>query len=125
MDPNNSQPIGTSPVGQPTPQPVQPTEAAPAAPTPAPTISPEGPPKGKSSKAVILLVILLLLVVGMVSYVLFAKNQMNKTQKATTDNSSTVLPTPTLVPTLAPEEDLEAASPEGDLLELDADVKGL
>lgn len=124
MEPNNNQPVEANPVQQLAPQPVPPTEVNPVAPTPEPTISPEIP-KGESGKAIILLVILLLLVVGMVSYVLFTKNQMNNAQKATTDNSSSVMPTPTVVPTLAPEDDLEVGSPEADLLELDADVKGL
>lgn len=124
MDPNNNQPLGTSPIAQPTPTAVPPVETTPAAPTPAPTISPEAP-KGKSNKAIILLVILLLLVLGMVAYVMFSQNQMNNAKKAATDNSSIVLPTPTAIPTPAPEEDLEVASPEADLLELEADVKGL
>lgn len=124
MDPNNNQPLGTNPIAQPTPTAVPPVEAIPAAPTPAPTISPEAPKK-KNNKAIILLVILLLLVLGMVAYVMFSQNQMNNAEKAATDNSSTVLPTPTAIPTLAPEEDLEVASPEADLLELEADVKGL
>ena len=126
MEPNNNQPLETNPVQQPAAQPVPstpPAEAPPATPTPAPTISPV--PKGKSNKAVILLIILLLLVVGMVTYVLFAKNQINKAQKATTDNSSSVLPSPTTVPTLAPEEDLEVASPEADLMDIEKDLQGL
>lgn len=122
MDPNNNQPIATSPVQQPAVQPV-PSPAQPVVPT-SPQSASENPKKGMG-KGIILLVILLLLLIGMAAYVLFAKNQMNNTQKTTTDNSSTIIPTPTAVPTLAPEEDLELGSPEGDLLELDADVKGL
>lgn len=129
MDPNNNQPLGTSPVQQAAPQPV----VAPAQPVPAPSqpVVPTSPqnvsenPKKGMGKGMILLVILLLLVLGIVSYVLFAKNQMNNIQKTTTDNNSSVLPSPTLVPTLTPEEDLEVGSPEGDLLELDANVKDL
>jgi len=126
MDPNNNQPLETNPVTQPAPQQanVPPTQPTPIAPTPAQTVSNEAP-KGKSNKVVILLVILLLLAVGMIAYIMFAKNQMSNTQKATTDDSSVIMPSPTLAPTLTPEEDLEVSSPEADLLELDADVKGL
>lgn len=137
MDPNNNQPIGTNPVAQPIPQPatspiappavaaVAPTESGPAPTNPAPNSPPEAP-KGKNSKVTVLLVILVLLIVGIVAaYVLFAKNLMNNNQKTTADNTISVLPSPTLVPTLAPEEDLEVASPEADLLEIEADVKGL
>lgn len=128
MDPNNNQPIETNSTAQSIPQPatapMSPQAPTPVAPTPAPSTPPQAP-KGKNSKIIIILVILLLLVVGIVAYVLFAKNLMNNSQKTTTDNSSTVLPTPTLIPTLAPEEDLEVSSPEADLLEIDADVKAL
>ena len=122
MDPNNNQPIETNPVQQPAVQPV-PVPAQPVVPT-SPQNTSENPKKGMG-KGIILLVIILLLVAGIVSYILFTRDQLNKAQKITTDNSSLVLPTPTLVPTLAPEEDLEVGSPEADLLELDADVKGL
>lgn len=136
MEPNNNQPIGTNPAAQPTLQPatspisppsaspIVPTESVPAPTNPAPNTPPEAP-KGKNSKVIILLVILVLLVVGIVAYVLFARAQMNNNQKTTADNTSSVLPTPTLVPTLAPEEDLGISSPQADLLELDADVKNL
>lgn len=125
MEPNNSQPIETNPIKQPVMQPAPPTVPAPVvAPNPTPITTPE-PPKGKGSKAIILLVILLLLAVGIIIYILFAKNQMDNVQKAVTENSSTVIPTPTTVPTLTPEENLEVRSPEADLLELDADVKAL
>lgn len=124
MDPNINQPIGINPVQQPVAQSVPPTETAPIAPVPASIIPPEDP-KGKNGKIIILLVILLLLVVGIMSYVLFARVQMDNAQKTTTDNSSLVLPTPTAIPTLTPEEDLEVASAEADLIDLEADVKGL
>lgn len=122
MDPNTNQPLETNPIAQPVVQPVSTEASAPPIPTPASV--PENP-KGKSNKVIILLVILLLLAVGMIVYALFAKTQMDNAQKKATDNSSIVLPSPTAVPTLAPEEDLEIASPEADLLDLDADVKGL
>lgn len=145
MDPNNNQPLGTNPnpVGQPAVPPMQPMEASvpaspqipvappPPAPTPPPppalTNTPDISlaPKAKSSKTIILLVILLLLVIGMIVYILFAKNQMDNTQKAAIDNTSTILPSPTPIPTKSPEADLEVESPEADLIELDADVKGL
>ena len=115
MDPNNNQPLETNPTIQ---QPVP--VAAP------PTNVPEST-KGKNNKVIISLVILLLLVVGIISYILFAKTQMNNAQKASMENSSVVIPSPspTLVPTLTPEEDLEVASPEADLIDIEADVKGL
>ena len=126
MDPNSSQPLETNPVAQMAPQSVAvpPTQPTPLAPTPAPELSPESP-KARKSKVTILFVIILLLVVGMIAYVLFAKYQLNKTQKTATDNSSVVIPSPSpsLIPTLAPEEDLEVSSPEADLLEIDADIK--
>lgn len=136
MDPNNNQPIGTNPTAQTVPQPAAP--AAPATPPVASQTPPSTPvgettsaspeasaPKKSNKKWFILLLILLLLAAGIAAYVLYAKNQMDNTQKATTQNSSTVLPTPTLIPTLAPEEDLEVASPEADLLDIEADVKAL
>ena len=125
MDPNNNQPLGTNPVAQPAPQAtsVPTTQPASDSPSPVPTLADD--PKGKSSKVVILLVILLLLVVGMVAYSMFAKNQMNNAKKAATENTSEVIASPTLAPTLTPEEDLQINSPEADLRELDADVKGL
>lgn len=124
MDPNNNQPMGTNPIAQPTNTPM-PVEATPVVSAPTPSTPPQQIPKGKNSKFTILLLIVLLLVTGIVAYALFAKNQMNTAQKETTENSNTVLPTPTLVPTLAPEEDLEVASPEADLLDIEVDVKGL
>lgn len=126
MEPNNNQPINTNPVAQPVSQSVPATEASLVTPAPEPTVGPEAS-KGKGNKVIILLVILLLLAIGMIVYILFAKDQLNKVQKEAVENSSVITPSPspTLVPTLAPEEDLEVASPEADLLELDADVRGL
>jgi uncharacterized protein HemX len=111
--------LGTSPITQTTQQPVQPTPSVSS-----PAATPEGP-KGKGGKAVILVVILLLLAIGMVIYILFAKNQMNNNQKKGSDNSSTVAPQPTRTPTLTPEEILQVSSPEADLKDLETDVKGL
>ncbi|MDO8583150.1 MAG: hypothetical protein Q7R51_01320 [bacterium] len=107
MDPNNNQPLATNPVAQ--------------------SVPPIMPPTKKNNKAIILLLILLLLVAGMMAYILFAKNKIENAQKATTENNSTIVPsaTPTVTPTLTPEEDLEVASPEADLIDLEADVKGL
>lgn len=117
MDPNNNQPVGANPIQQP------------VAPQPAATLPPVQPdaPKKGMGKGIILLVILLLFVFGMAAYILFAKNQMNSNQKTTGDNNSSVLPSPTAttVPTPNPENDLEAASPEADLIDIEADVKGL
>lgn len=124
MDPNNNQAI-QNPIQQPVSSqpaaipPVQP--AAPVVPQ-----NPEGKPKKGMGKEIILIIILLLLVFGMAAYILFVKIQMKNTQKTTTDNNSSVLPSPTVIPpTIAPEDDLEIGSPEDDLLELDANVKAL
>lgn len=125
MDPNTNQPIGTSPLQQPAvPQAVATPPVQPAAPIVASQNPNENSKKGMG-KGIILFVILVLLAIGIVIYILFAKNQMNNTQKTATDNNSSAIPTPTSVPTLAPEEDLEIVNPEADLLELDSDVKSL
>lgn len=121
MEQNNNQPLGVNPVAKPTVAPMQTQAGAPPS-TPQATV-PESP-KGKNSKALILLVVLLVLVIGITAYVLLAQSQLNNTQKTTT-NTSTVLPSPTLVPTLAPEEDLEVSDPEADLMEIDGDIKSL
>ena len=126
MDPNNNQPIGTNPIQQPVPQPVsQPAATPPVQPAPAAPAPVGETPKKSNKKWLILLLILLLLAVGITAYALFAKQQMKDTQKETSDNSILVLPTPTLTPTLAPEEDLEIASPEADLIDIEADIKAL
>lgn len=138
MDPNTNQPLETAspinPVMQPQTQPqAQPLDQPTPTginmspnpnPTPTPTSLPQNPVK-KSNKTIILLIILLLLSIGMVAYILFAKNQLNNTQKATTDSSKVVIPSPTLSPTLTPEADLEVSSPEADLLQVEADVQAL
>ena len=123
MEPNTNQPLESNPVAQPVAQPVS-TEAKVAASTPVLASVPEGP-KGKNNNVIILLVILLLLVIGIIAYILFAKGQLSNTQKITTDNNSSVLPSPTTVPTLAPQDDLEVLSPEGDIIDIETDVKGL
>ena len=126
MDPNNNQPSATNPIQQPVPQPVSQPAAPVQSPPPTPVSEASAPKKGMG-KGIILLIILLLLVLGIGGYILFAKSQMNNTQKTATDNTSSVLPTPkpTLVPTPLPENDLDVASPEGDLIDIEADVKGL
>jgi uncharacterized protein HemX len=123
MEPDTNQPLAANPIAQPAVQPA-PAEVSAPPPTPAPASVPESPKK-KNSKVIILLVMLLLLAVGMIAYILFAKNQMNNAQKSVADNSSVITPAPSLSPTLAPENDLEISDPEADLLDLDADVKGL
>lgn len=128
MDPNNNQPINTNPLQQPAAAPVAPAPATPTPPAqPVQTVAPQNPPSTPKSnkKILILLLLLVLLIIGMGGYVFFAKNQMDNKQKTSTPIQSVVLPTPTLAPTLAPEEDLEVASPEADLLEIEADLKGL
>ena len=58
---------------------------------------------------------------------MFAKSQNDKAQKAASNNTSSALPTPspTASPTPLPENDLEVSTPEADLLDIEADVKGL
>lgn len=137
MDPNNNQPIGSAPVQQsaaqqpPAPaQPVTPVQSPPSTPVSeavsAPLSGASAPKKGMG-KGVILLIILLLLVIGIAGYVLFAKSQNDKAQKAASNNTSSALPTPspTASPTPLPENDLEVSTPEADLLDIEADVKGL
>lgn len=123
MDPNTNQPIVTNPIQQPAAP--QPDVTSPVQPTPVSPAPVSETPKKSGKKWLILFLILILLAVGIIAYILFAKNQMNNAQDETTNNTSTVLPTPTVVPTLAPEEDLEATSPEADLLDIEADTKGL
>lgn len=137
MDLNDNQPINTNPLQQPAaPQPVAPTAPPPPQPTtpstpPAQpiqtTVTPQNPPiTPKSNKKIlILLALLILLIVGIGGYVFFAKNQMNNKQKAATDNQSVVIPTATTAPTVAPEDDLEIASPEADLSDIEQDLQGL
>lgn len=121
MEPNINQKEGINQIPQTAPQPVQ-APQQPAA-TAAQNLS-ESPKQGLG-KGVILIIILLVLVLGIAAYILFAKAQINKNQKTTAENTSLVLPSPTLVPTLAPEEDLEIGSPEEDLSDLDVDVVAL
>lgn len=140
MDPNNNQPASadTNPLQQalpaqpvvaapvPSPEPTQPTPPPPAAPITAPVapLAPTEKPKG-NKKLMVLLILLLLLIAGMGVYVFFAQSQIQKTQQVSTDNQSAVIPTATAVPTIAPENDLELASPEADLLDIEKDLQGL
>ena len=127
MDPNNNQPVEANPIQQPVaPQPAVTPPVQPAAPV-APQNATDGNPKKGMGKGIILIVILLLLVLGMAGYIMFAKSQLDKTQKAPTNNTSSALPTPspTASPTPLPENDLEISSPEADIIDIEADVKGL
>lgn len=123
MEPNKNQEVNTSPIQQPATSSMTPSLGAVPASS---SVQTQGSaPKTSGKKVIILLALLLLLIVGMAVYILFAKNQLGNTQKTTTENSSSVLPSPTRIPTVAPLEDLEISSPEADLLELDANVKDL
>lgn len=124
MEPNINQPEGVNPIPQAAPQPVQAPPSTPVQQASSPSSEGSAPKKGMG-KGIILIIILVVLVLGIIAYILFAKNQMNNNQKITTGNTSSVLPSPTTVPTLAPENDLEVVNPEADLSDLDADVKGL
>jgi len=143
MDPNNNQPIqptsNTNPAEQPAVQPqppvtpvegvvppIQPTPGIPSVPPIMPVTMTENPPK-KGSKVPLLLVILLLLIIGMGTYVMFAKNQINNEKKVATQIKSTIIPTPTVQPEVTPAtvDDVNVASPDADLNTLDKDVQGL
>jgi hypothetical protein len=147
MDPNNNQPLGANTAQQPiNAQPMQSAESVPPTPAPAPVATPQPTPvtpppptpetmpeptampespKGKGGKVVMLLVILLLLIAGMVTYVLYARNQMKITEEKASQNKTVVIPSPVLSPTLAPQEKLEVSSPEADLQDIEKDVQGL
>jgi uncharacterized protein HemX len=138
MEPNNNQPINANPLEQPAaPQPVAapffspvpPMQQPSQAPIPAPTVPTFTPqvPKSGSKKGIILLIILIILILGMGFYVFFAKNQFNTAQKATTDNTSTVIPEATTAPTAIPAtvDEIIVASPEADLNAIENDVQGL
>lgn len=130
MDPNNNQPINTNPLGQQSPsQPM--TTPSPATP-PAQPSQPAGdqniPVASKSNKRIIiLLVILVLLIAGMGFYVFFVQKQLNITQKTSTENASVVIPTATPIPTVTPTsiDEVEIASPEADLNEIENEVGNL
>ncbi len=81
-----------------------------------------------SKKRLYLVIIMILLILGMGAYLIFAKNQLNNAQKSAL-NSRTVNPVakPTITPTVAPTriEDINIASPEADLNQIDKDVQGL
>ncbi len=134
MEPNNNQPINTNPLQQPVvPQPITtPTDTVLVVPPPTPPAEPtqttdnqntQSPKNNK--KILILIAVLILLLVGMVTYVMFAKNQLSNKQKTDTSNQSVVLPTATIAPTKTPENDLDIASPEADLQDIEKDVQGL
>lgn len=138
MDPNNNQQqINTQQAQQAAPAPLQqPVQAsspsqAPQpvmAATPEPTSTPQAPvPKAGSKKVLILMVILLILIVGAISYVLFAKNQLNNSQKTPAENTSLVIPTATIAPTATPAtvDNVNVDNPAADLNEIEKDVQEL
>ena len=125
MDPNNNQQMNNQP-------------AAPQAPAnnsmstqPAQTMQSTQPAQAmppKNSKRIILLVILLVLLVGMAGYIYFVKQQVTNLPKNTGANTTTVLPSPTLVPTATPPAsaaDVSVDSPVTDLNNVDSDLLGL
>ncbi len=137
MDPNNNQPINTNPFAQPAQQPVaapaQPVQQPTPTPTPTPavpTVTPETmpqAPKNRSKKGTILLIILIILILGMGFYVFFVKNQLNTAQKTSTENTDTVVPTATIAPIVTPAsvDEINLASPDADLKDIEADLQGL
>lgn len=138
MDPNNNtqQPINTNPMQaleSAVPAAVTPPTTPPVTPptTPAEPVAPVAPlpqaPKSKSKKGLMLLIIIVLLIIGMGSYILFANNRLDFTQKTTTENTSAVIPTATAIPTPPPPviEDINIASPDADLKSIESDLQGL
>lgn len=140
MDPNNNQqpqvntqqaqpiiptPLQEQPVQSPSPaQTPQPVMTA----TPEPTPTVQAPvPKAGSKKVLILIVILLILIIVAISYVLFAKNQLNNSQKIPAENTSLVIPTATIAPTATPAtaNEVKVDNPAADLNEIEKDVQGL
>lgn len=122
MDPNNNQPINTSPLGQPVAP--QPNVAPPPVPEPVPTPMP-GIPRNGSKKGIILIIILLILALGMAFYVFFVKNQLSNKQKTSAENTSIVIPTITATATPATVDQVSVASPDADLKAIESDVQGL
>ena len=146
MDPNNNQPIGTNPVPQPAvPQPAaqsvpapaaQPSTTQPVAPPIAPQpVAPQNvaeTPKKGVRKRIILIILILILIIGIGVYVLFAKSQLNNTQKTSTNTTGPIPQAPSIERKKAPsvseptsQDDLNIESPEADLQGLDAEVSGL
>lgn len=117
-------PPASAPISAPAPT------APPAAPL-TPTITTPAfdkqPPKSGSKKGIALLTVLLILILGMAGYVFFAKNQLNIAQKKSTENTSVVIPTATIAPTVTPAtvEQVIVDSPEADLNAIEQDVLGL
>lgn len=140
MDPNNNQqqvntqqaqPVVPTPLQQQPAQAVSSPSQAPQpvmAATPEPTPTPQAPaPKAGSKKAFILIAILLILIIVAISYVLFAKNQLNNSQKTPAENTSIVIPTATIAPTATPAtaDEVNVDNPAADLNEIEKDVQGL
>lgn len=133
------QPITAAPPSTPDPlvqqvtppaAPISPAQQAAApAPTPEPvsTSMPPLAPKSGGKKGIILIVILLILALGMAFYVFFVKNQLKTAQKASTENTNIVIPTTTIQPTATPAtvDEIEIASPDADLSDIEADIQGL
>jgi hypothetical protein len=153
MEPNNNQTQGINPINQavgqvppsaqevqapitatpiPTPSPVQPLAQPISNPPPvidpnaipAPPVMPESP-KGKGGKLILLLIIVLLIVIGMIVYIFYAKNQMKTAEKPIEPNTTVLIPSPKVTPTLTPEEELQVSSPEADLKDIETELEAL
>lgn len=136
MDPNNGQEPNIQTPSQPAVPPVQQPAPIPTQ-TPPNPVSAASPPmaqvsKNGSKKGIILLLLLIILALGMGSYILFAKNQLNTTQKTSSEsNTSTAIPTSTIVPTEAivispaAADDVNVASPDADLKSIEKDLQEL
>lgn len=84
-------------------------------------------PKKGNKKVLSLLIILLILALGIGAYILFAKNQLDNVQKASTGNTSIVVPTPTIAPTATPAtaDQINVESPLIDLSGIETDIQDL
>ncbi|OGC46837.1 MAG: hypothetical protein A3H79_01595 [Candidatus Levybacteria bacterium RIFCSPLOWO2_02_FULL_36_8b] len=136
MDPNNNQQSPISPLPQTIPMPpaqavTSPVVSPPASASMQASIPPEpiqqssavppSPKKGQKKGILLILLILLLIIAGAV-YILFTNNQSNTARNVPAENNSIALPTPTAVPTVLSEDNLDIENPEADLNDLNADV---
>lgn len=119
MDPNSNQSINTQQTKQVTPTPVQ-SNPVPTPPSPIPQA-----PKSGGKKVIALLIILIIFALGMWGYIIFVKNRINNQQKRSAENTSVIIPTITPTPTPASVEEIDVASPDADLNNIEKDIQGL
>lgn len=90
------------------------------------------PQNTKNNKGIILLIIMLVLIVGILAYILFAKNQLNYSQKTSVGTSSnSALPTAPPISespsasAAASQNDLNISSPDSDIQSLENQAQSL